>query len=134
MTLPIFPAVIPTDHPVIVFPRFPHVRRKSTGGSLAITGLAYAKLDAEIKLPYDNIDTDDLLALKAHWDNMRGIIRAFNLPAELFQSMDFGARSAIMATPWKFKEAPKITDTCGGLPNFLLHSLDVTLISQPIAA
>ena len=131
MTNLIFPAVAPSEHPTILAGRFPHVEKRSTGGRVRRIGLSNVQLDGEITLTYSNIDTQQLLTLLAHWRQVRGTTLDFRLPAELFPSMSSSTRARLMATTWRHKEGPKVTDICGGQPEFLLHSLEFTIVAQP---
>ena len=127
----LFPAVTPSEHPTILAGRFPHVEKRSTGGRVRRIGLSNVQLDGEITLTYTNIDTQQLLALLAHWRQVRGTTLDFRLPAELFPSMSSSTRARLMATTWRHKEGPKVVDICGGQPEFLLHSLEFTIVAQP---
>jgi hypothetical protein len=89
------------------------------------------QLDGEITLTYSNIDTLQLLTLLAHWRQVRGTTLDFRLPAELFPSISSSTRARLMATTWRHKEGPKVVDVCGGQPEFLLHSLEFTIVAQP---
>ena len=131
MTSIVFPAVAPSEHPTILAGRFPHVEKRSTGGRVRRIGLSNVQLDGEITLTYSNIDTQQLLTLLAHWRQVRGTTLDFRLPAELFPSMSSSTRARLMATTWRHKEGPKVTDICGGQPEFLLHSLEFTIVAQP---
>lgn len=130
MTL-IFPAVIPSSHPVITWGRFPHVSKRSTGGRSEKIRLSNVNIDAEIQLAFKNISTEQLLQLRGHWDLARGTAREFEIHPALLQAMNQGSKDRLLATTWKFKDAPRIVDICGGAPGFLLHSLEITLKSQP---
>jgi hypothetical protein len=94
-------------------------------------GLSNVQLDGTITLTYTNIDTLQLLTLLAHWRQVRGTTLEFRLPAELFPSMSSTTRALLMATTWRHKEGPKVVDICGGQPDFLLHSLEFTIVAQP---
>jgi hypothetical protein len=107
------------------------VEKRSTGGRVRRIGLANVQLDGEITLTFTNIDTEQLLKLRTHWILARGTTLEFALPADLFPSMNFTRRALLMATTWRHKEKPKVVDICGGQPDFLLHSLELTLIAQP---
>lgn len=130
MTL-IFPAVIPSSHPVVTWGRFPHVSRRSTGGRSEKIRLSNVNIDAEIQLVFKNIDTEQLLQLRGHWDLSRGTAREFQIHPALLQAMNQASKQRLLATTWKFKDAPRIVDICGGAPGFLLHSLEITLKSEP---
>jgi hypothetical protein len=127
----IFPAVTPSEHPTITAGRFPHVEKRSTGGRVRRIGLSNVQLDGEITLTFTNIDTEQLLKLRSHWILARGTTLEFALPADLFPSMSSTTRARLMATAWKHKEGPKVVDICGGQPDFLLHSLEITFVAQP---
>jgi hypothetical protein len=127
----LFPAVTPSEHPTILAGRFPHVEKRSTGGRVRRIGLSNVQLDGAITLTYTNIDTLQLLTLLAHWRQVRGTTLDFRLPAELFPSMSSTTRALLMATTWRHKEGPKVVDICGGQPDFLLHSLEFTIVAQP---
>jgi hypothetical protein len=94
-------------------------------------GLSNVQLDGAITLTYTNIDTLQLLTLLAHWRQVRGTTLDFRLPAELFPSMSSTTRALLMATTWRHKEGPKVVDICGGQLDFLLHSLEFTIVAQP---
>jgi hypothetical protein len=94
-------------------------------------GLSNVQLDGAITLTYTNIDTLQLLTLLAHWRQVRGTTLDFRLPAELFPSISSTTRALLMATTWRHKEGPKVVDICGGQPDFLLHSLEFTIVAQP---
>ena len=126
-----FPAVAPSEHSTITAGRFPHVAKRSTGGRSGRIRLGNAQLDAEIQLAFTHIDTDTLLQLKGHWGQARGTTRDFALPATLFPSMNPTTRARLIATAWRFKEPPTVVDICGGAPGFLLHTVEITLRSQP---
>jgi hypothetical protein len=127
----IFPAVIPSSHPVITWGRFPHVSKRSTGGRSEKIRLSNVNIGAEIQLAFKNISTEDLLQLRGHWDLARGTAREFEIHPALLQAMNQASKDRLLATTWKFKDAPQIVDICGGAPGFLLHSLEITLKSQP---
>jgi hypothetical protein len=107
------------------------VEKRSTGGRVRRIGLSNVQLDGEITLTYTNIDTQQLVTLLDHWRQVRGTTLEFRLPAWLFPSMSSSIRARLMATTWRHKEPPKVNDICGGQPEFLLHSLEFTLVAQP---
>jgi len=45
--------------------------------------------------------------------------------------MSSTTRALLMATTWRHKEGPKVVDICGGQLDFLLHSLEFTIVAQP---
>ena len=130
MTL-IFPAVIPSSHPVVTWGRFPHVSKRSTGGRSEKIRLSNVNIDAEIQLVFENISTEQLLELRGHWDLARGTAREFEIHPALLQAMNLTSKAQLLATTWKFKDSPQIVDICGGSLGFLLHSLEITIKSQP---
>lgn len=131
MTSLLFPSLAPSEHPTITAGRFPHVQKRSTGGRSGRIRLANVQLDAEIQLAFTNVDTQLLLQLYTHWTLTRGRTYDFALPAVLFQSMNASTKARLMATAWRFKDQPKVVDICGGVPGRLLHTIEITLRSQP---
>lgn len=131
MTRPVYPLVIPSEHPTLVLGEFPHVEQRSTSGRRRRIGLSNALVNGIVTLTYKNIDTASMLALWSHWQAVRGIARDFQIPSELFPRLHRTTRDRLIATLWRMTGAPTVTDACGGQQNFLLHSLEITLRAQP---
>ena len=125
-----FPVLIPSQ-PSVVMPRHPHVAKRSTGGGESRIRLSNVRVGAQLTLPFENIDTSQLIQLLAHWRNVRGTSREFQISATNLGAMAAAGRALLLSTTWKYASPPTCEDICGGVAQKLLHSVKVELISQP---
>lgn len=125
-----FPALIPSQ-PSVVMPRHPHVAVRSTGGGESRIRLSNVRAGAQLTLPFEAIDTSQLIQLLAHWRDARGTAREFQISATNLGAMAAAGRALLLSTTWKYAGPPTCEDICGGVAQKLLHTVKVELISQP---
>ena len=125
-----FPQLIPSQ-PSVVMPRHPHVAKRSTGGGESRIRLSNVRVGAQLTLPFENIDTSQLIQLLAHWRNARGTSREFQIGVANLGAMGAAGRALLLSTTWKYASPPTCEDICGGVAQRLLHTVKVELVSQP---
>ncbi len=127
----IFPQVIPDHGLTIAQPKHPHVAKRSTGGGESRIKLSNVRVGAKISLTFGSLETEQLWAFVQHWREARGTARDFQLSPVSLGAMAAPARALLLSTTWKYASPPTCIDICAGVPDRLLHTLEVELISQP---
>lgn len=127
----VFPPVTPDRGLTIAQPRHPYVPKRSTGGGESRIKLSNVRVGGKISLTFGSLETQQLLGFVQHWREARGTARDFQLSPVSLGSMAAPARALLLSTTWKYASPPTCTDICAGVPDRLLHTLEVELISQP---
>lgn len=127
----LFPAIVPSTDLTVTMPRHPYVAKRSSGGGESRIKLSNVRVGAKLSLRFSNIDTKDVQSFLSHWRNARGTARDFQITAASLGAMAAPARALLLSTTWKYASPPTCTDICAGVPDRLLHTLEVELISQP---